>query len=183
MEASGLVTAEGQWVGMHPVSHHGVTPKVHASVFVAAGAWLVGEVEVGEDSSIWYNAVLRADINRIVVGCRSNIQDGSILHVTRELAVSIADDVTVGHKAMLHGCTVLACSLIGMNAVVLDRARIGPNAIVAAGAVVREGFVVPEGKLAAGVPARIVRDLTEEERKHLVQSARNYVEYARSYGE
>jgi carbonic anhydrase/acetyltransferase-like protein (isoleucine patch superfamily) len=168
---------------MQLVSHHGVTPKVHASVFVASGACLVGEVEVGGDSSIWYNAVLRADINRVTVGCRSNIQDGSVLHVTHELPVLIADDVTVGHKAMLHGCTVLDCSLIGMNAVVLDRARIGPYAVVAAGSVVREGFVVPEGKLVAGVPARVVRDLTEEERKHLVQSARNYVEYARSYGE
>lgn len=165
------------------VAHHGVRPRLHPSAFLAAGACLIGEVEIGEDASIWYNAVLRADINTIRIGSRSNIQDGCVLHVTRALPVLIGNDVTVGHMAMLHGCTINDCSLIGMNAVVLDNARVGPFAMVAAGSVVRENSVVPEGKLVAGVPARIVRDLTADERKYLIQSAGNYVEYARSYVE
>ena len=148
---------------------------------MADGAWLIGEVEVGELASVWFNAVLRGDINAIRVGNRSNVQDGAVLHVTKERAVHIGDDVTIGHKAMLHGCRIEAGCLVGMNAVVLDNARVGPFALVAAGSVVRENFVVPEGKLVAGVPARIVRDLTDEERAQILQSAMNYVGYARSF--
>jgi carbonic anhydrase/acetyltransferase-like protein (isoleucine patch superfamily) len=148
---------------------------------VAGGAWLIGDVELGEQASVWFNAVLRGDINTIHLGSRSNVQDGAVLHVTRELPVRIGVDVTIGHKAMIHGCRIGDGSLVGMNAVVLDNARIGPFALVAAGAVVRENFVVPEGKLVAGVPARIVRDLTDVERAQLLQSAKNYVGYALSF--
>jgi carbonic anhydrase/acetyltransferase-like protein (isoleucine patch superfamily) len=165
------------------LEHHGVLPKVHPSAFVAGGAWLIGDVEVGEDASIWFNAVLRGDINAVRVGMRTNVQDGAVLHVTRELPAILDDDVTVGHKAMIHGCRIGRGCLVGMNATVLDRAAVGPFAIVAAGAVVKEGFVVPEGTLAAGVPARVVRPLTEGERASLLQSALNYVGYARSYRE
>ncbi len=163
------------------LAHHGVTPRVHPTAYVAGGAWLIGDVELGEQASVWFNAVLRGDINAIHLGSRSNVQDGAVLHVTRELPVRIGDDVTIGHKAMIHGCRIGDGSLIGMNAVVLDDARIGPFALVAAGAVVRENFVVPEGKLVAGVPARIVRDLTDVERAQLLQSAKNYVGYALSF--
>jgi gamma-carbonic anhydrase len=163
------------------LEHHGVSPRVHPSAFVAGGAWLIGDVEVGEDASIWFNAVLRGDINGIRVGKRTNVQDGAVIHVTRELPEMLGDDVTIGHKAMIHGCRVENGSLVGMNAAVLDRAVVGPFAVVAAGAVVREGFIVPEGTLAAGVPARVVRPLTDDERAFLLQSARNYVGYARSY--
>ncbi len=163
------------------LDHHGVSPRVHPSAFVAGGAWLIGDVEVGEDAGIWFNAVLRGDINAIRVGRRSNVQDGVVIHVTKELPAILGDDVTVGHKAMIHGCRVGDACLIGMNAVVLDRAVVGPFAVVAAGAVVKEGFVVPEGTLVAGVPARVVRPLTEEERAFLLQSAQNYMGYARSY--
>jgi carbonic anhydrase/acetyltransferase-like protein (isoleucine patch superfamily) len=166
---------------MPALMHHGVEPRIHPTAFVAGGAWVIGDVEVGEDAGIWFNAVLRGDINVIRVGARSNVQDGCVLHVTRELPAIVGDDVTVGHKAMLHGCTVGNGSLIGMSAVVLDNARVGSFAIVAAGAVVKENFVVPEGTLVAGVPARVVRELTEEERRFLLQSARNYVGYARSF--
>lgn len=167
---------------MHILRHHGVTPRVHPSVFVAAGACLIGEVEVGEDASIWFNAVLRGDINAIRVGKRSNIQDGSILHVTHTYPVEIGDEVTVGHQAMLHGCRIGDRALIGMNAVVLDNARIGSSALVAAGSVVKEHFVVPDGMLVAGVPARVIRALTDDEKKGLVDSAERYVQYALSYG-
>jgi len=161
--------------------HHGVEPRIHPTAFVAGGAWVIGEVEVGEDAGIWFNAVLRGDINAIRVGARSNVQDGCVVHVTRRLPAIIGDDVSVGHKAMIHGCAVGNACLIGMNAVVLDNARVGPFAIVAAGAVVKENFVVPEGTLVAGVPGRIVRELSEEERSFLLQTAQNYVGYARSF--
>jgi carbonic anhydrase/acetyltransferase-like protein (isoleucine patch superfamily) len=163
------------------LDHHGVSPRIHPSAFIAGGAWLIGDVEVGEDASVWFNAVLRGDINAIRVGARTNVQDGAVIHVTRELPAILGDDVTVGHKAMIHGCRVENGCLIGMNAAVLDRAVVGPFAIVAAGAVVREGFVVPDGALVAGVPARVVRQVTEDERAFLLQSAANYVGYARSY--
>jgi len=160
------------------IVHHGVAPTVHPRAFIAQGAWLIGEVRVEEEASIWYNAVLRGDINGIRVGRRSNIQDGCVLHVTARLSVEIAEEVTVGHMAMVHGCRIGRCSLIGMNAIVLDGAEVEEYALVAAGAVVRENFRVPSGTLAAGVPARIVRELTGEERQAIVQSAANYVAYA-----
>jgi carbonic anhydrase/acetyltransferase-like protein (isoleucine patch superfamily) len=163
------------------VEHHGVRPSVDPTAFVADGAWVIGDVSVGERAGIWFNAVCRGDINRIVVGARSNVQDGCVLHVTHELPVVVGRDVTVGHQAMLHGCTVLDACLVGMSATILDRARVGPFAVVAAGSVVKERFVVPEGTLVAGVPARVVRDLTEEERAFLLQSAENYIGYARSF--
>ncbi|MCK5571496.1 MAG: gamma carbonic anhydrase family protein [Bacteroidetes bacterium] len=163
------------------LSHHGKEPVLHRSVFVAGGAWLIGDVTVGEDSSIWFNVVARGDINTIQIGKRSNIQDGSVLHVTEDCPVRVGDDVTIGHKAMVHGCRIEQGSLIGMGAVVLDNATVGPNALVAAGAVVREKYVVPPGTLVAGVPARVVRELTEEERSLILQSAEHYIEYARSF--
>lgn len=163
------------------VVHHGVAPHVHPGAFVAEGAWLIGEVVVGDESSVWYNAVLRGDINAIRVGRRSNIQDGCVLHVTSRLPVEIGDEVTVGHMAMIHGCRIGRGALIGMNAVVLDDATVGDGALVAAGAVVREGSVVPAGTLAAGVPARVVRELTAEERQMVARTAVNYVAYAASY--
>jgi carbonic anhydrase/acetyltransferase-like protein (isoleucine patch superfamily) len=150
-------------------------------VFVADGAFLIGDVDVEADASIWFNAVLRGDINMIRIGRRSNIQDGSILHVTQEFSVEIGDDVTVGHQAIIHGCRVGAGTLVGMSAVILDDARVGCACMVAAGSVVKQGFVVPDGTLVAGVPARIVRELTEQERVFIVDSAAHYVSYARSY--
>jgi gamma-carbonic anhydrase len=166
---------------MRCTRHHGVEPTIHPSAFVAEGACLIGEVELAEESNIWFNAVLRGDINWIRVGRRSNVQDGAVVHVTRQLPVEIGEEVTVGHRVMLHGCRIEACSLIGMGAIVLDNARVGPFAIVAAGSVVREHFVVPEGVLVAGVPAKVIRTLTDDERLMLRQSADNYVHYARSY--
>ena len=166
---------------MGVLAHHGVVPLVHATAFVAEGAWLIGDVELGEEASIWFNAVLRGDINAVRVGRRSNVQDGCVVHVTHELPALIGDDVTVGHAAVIHGCVIEQGCLIGMNATVLDNARVGPFAIVGAGSVVKENFHVPPGTLAAGVPARVIRDLTERERQFLLQSAQHYVEFARSF--
>jgi carbonic anhydrase/acetyltransferase-like protein (isoleucine patch superfamily) len=162
------------------IAHGGFSPRIHPSAFIAEGAHIIGNVEIAKDASIWFNSILRGDINSIYIGERSNIQDGSIFHVTSELPVYIGNDVTVGHGAIVHGCRVEDGSLIGMGAVVLDRAHIGKQALVAAGAVVREGFVVPDGMLAGGVPAKVLRALTEEEKKLLLESAAHYVTYAES---
>ena len=161
--------------------YEGVMPRIDESAYVADGAYIVGNVDIGGDASIWYNAVLRGDINSVRIGARTNIQDGSILHVTNKLPERVGADVTVGHRAIIHGSIVKDCCLIGMGSVILDNARVGPYALVAAGAVVLENFVVPEGMLAAGVPARIIRPLADAEKKSILQSAQHYVEYAQSY--
>ena len=162
------------------IPHHGVAPNIHPTVFIADGARIIGEVEIGEDAGIWYNVTLRGDINRIVIGPRTNVQDGAVFHVTKQYPAIVHNDVTVGHGAIVHACTVEECCLIGMGSVVLDGARIGKYSLVAAGAVVKENFVVPEGSLVAGVPARVMRPLDDGERLRLRQSALDYVEFARS---
>ena len=164
------------------IPYKGRIPKLHASVFVADGAKIIGDVEIGEDSGIWFNAVIRGDVNYIHIGPRTNIQDNSVLHVTSKTApLNIGSDVTIGHSAVLHGCTIDDYCLIGMGAIVLDRAHIHRNSMVAAGAIVLEGFDVPEGMLVAGVPAKVKRELTEEEKQFIHQSAENYVGYVQAY--
>ncbi len=168
-------------VGMQILTLGGRTPRIHPSVFIADGAFVIGSVDIAEDANVWFNSVLRGDINAISIGRRSNIQDGTIIHVTHELPVHVGDDVTVGHRAIIHGCTIDDGSLIGMGAVVLDRARIGRQSLVAAGAVVREGFAVPEGMLVGGVPAKILRALSEDEKRSILESAAHYVKYAQAF--
>ena len=163
---------------LHPVG--GRVPRLEPGVFVADGARVVGDVHIARDASIWYNAVLRGDINRITVGERTNIQDAAVVHVTGELPALIGRDVTVGHGAIVHACTVGDGCLIGMGSVVLDGAVIGAGSLVAAGAVVLQQVRVPEGSLVAGIPGRVIRPLSPEEREQLLESARHYVEYARS---
>ncbi len=167
---------------MSILPYAGVSPKLHPSVFVAEGAHVIGDVEIEKDSSIWFNAVIRGDVNFIRIGERTNIQDASVLHVThKRYPLIIGSNVTVGHSAVVHAATVNDFSLIGMGAVILDNACVGPYSLVAAGAVVVSNSIIPEGVLAAGVPAKVVRPLTGEERQFLIQSARNYVEYVASY--
>ncbi len=157
-------------------------PKLHESVFVAHGAVILGDVEIGKDSTVWFNCVIRGDVHWIRIGERTNIQDLCMLHTTfRKHPLSIGDNVTVGHSAMLHGCTIEDYVLVGMQCTVLDRAVVRPYSMIAAGAVVREGFEVPEGTLVAGVPAKVVRELSDEERRKLEQSAQNYIDYRDSY--
>jgi carbonic anhydrase/acetyltransferase-like protein (isoleucine patch superfamily) len=166
---------------MSIIAYKGLSPTLHPTAFVAEGVQLIGDVRLAKDASVWYNSVLRGDINVVEVGERTNIQDSSVLHVTSEFPVRIGSEVTVGHRAIVHGCAVGDCCLIGMGSVILDNAKIGSNSLVAAGAVVLENFVVPEGMLAAGVPAKIIRPLTEEEKEQIRESALHYVEYARGY--
>ncbi|MBN1637613.1 MAG: gamma carbonic anhydrase family protein [Ignavibacteriales bacterium] len=149
-------------------------PKVEESAFIAPGAKLIGDVQVGKNSSIWYNAVLRGDINYIKIGETSNIQDGTIIHVTHELPVIIGDKVTIGHQAVIHGCVINDLTLIGMGAIVLDYAVVEQKSLVAAGALVKQKFTVPSGTMVAGVPAKVIRELTEEEIKALEESAISY---------
>ncbi len=161
--------------------YKGRSAMIHTTAFVADGVQLIGDVRLAKDSSVWFNSVLRGDINSVEIGERTNIQDCSVLHVTSEFPVRVGNDVTVGHRAIIHGCSVGDCCLIGMGAVILDNATIGSHALIAAGAVVLQDFVVPEGVLAAGVPAKIVRPLTQQEKDRIRESALHYVGYAKEY--
>ncbi|MEW6652073.1 MAG: gamma carbonic anhydrase family protein [Bacteroidota bacterium] len=153
-------------------------PKLDETVFLASGSKIIGDVEIGKDSSVWYNTVVRGDVNYIRIGGRTNIQDCSMLHVTnKKFPLVIGSGVTIGHSVTLHGCILKDFCLIGMNAVVLDGAVIEEKSMVAAGAVIKPGFVVPTGKLAAGVPAKIIRNLTEDEMQEFEKSSKRYVLY------
>jgi carbonic anhydrase/acetyltransferase-like protein (isoleucine patch superfamily) len=167
-------------MGIYP--YQGKLPKIDPSAFIAEGVQIIGDVEIGRDSSIWYNAVVRGDVNFIRIGQRTNVQDGAVLHVTyKKFPLIIGSNVTVGHSAVLHAAVIEDFCLIGMNATVLDNARLGKYCLIAAGAVVLGGTVIPEGMLAAGVPAKVIRPLTMEERKALEQSAQNYIDYVAEY--
>jgi carbonic anhydrase/acetyltransferase-like protein (isoleucine patch superfamily) len=158
----------------------GTQPRLHESVWVAPGAVVVGDVEIGRDSSVFYGAVLRGDVERIRIGERTNIQDQATLHVTAErFPTLLGNEITVGHRAVVHGCRVGDGALIGIGAIVLDGAEIGENALVAAGAVVRPGQRVEAGQLVAGVPARPQRALSDEEIALQRDRTLRYVETAR----
>lgn len=151
-------------------------PKIHASAFVAENAVVVGDVEIGEAASIWYNCVLRGDVNFIRIGARSNIQDGTIIHVSRDDFPTIVErEVTVGHRATLHGCYVESGSLVGIGATVLDGARVGAGSLVAAGSLVTPGTQIPPRSFAVGAPARVRRALSDEEVENLQKFWQNYV--------
>jgi carbonic anhydrase/acetyltransferase-like protein (isoleucine patch superfamily) len=163
-------------------SYRGKTPAIDPTVYVDPGAQVIGDVVIGEDSSIWCNAVVRGDVNIIRIGARTNVQDLAMLHVTRRTAsLHIGDDVTIGHAAILHGCTVHNRCLIGMGAIVMDGAVVGEESIIGAGALVTEGAVIPPRSLAVGAPAVVKRSLRPEEIAFLVQSAANYVQDAKDY--
>lgn len=162
--------------------YNGQFPTVHPSATILPGSVVIGDVVIGEQASVWFNCVVRGDVHSIHIGARTNVQDLSMLHVTNDkFKLEIGDEVTIGHRAIVHGCTVRSRVLIGMGAVLLDGCLVDSHSIVAAGAVVREGQHVPAGVLVAGVPARIVRTLTEQEQEAIVQTAWRYVEYAQHY--
>lgn len=150
-------------------------PKVGARVFIAPGARVIGACILGDDASVWFNAVLRGDLEPIEIGERSNIQDGAVLHTDAGMPCRIGREVTVGHGAIVHGAYVEDGALIGMGAVVLSGARIGKGALVAAGALVPEGKEIPAGWLAMGVPAKAVRELTPEEKERIARGVDHYV--------
>ncbi len=163
-------------------AYEGKQPRFGSRVFIAESAAIVGDVELGDDCSIWYGAVLRGDVNLIRIGARANVQDNSVLHPEPGIgAVIIGDEVTVGHTAVIHGCTIGRGALIGIGSMVLSYAVVGDQALIGAGALVPEGMEVPPRTLVLGVPGRVKRDLTNEELAHLEQSWKNYVEYKEAY--
>jgi len=163
-------------------SYDGKEPRFGQRVFVAENAAVIGNVELGDDVSIWFATTVRGDVNAIRIGARTNVQDNCTIHVTHnDWATLIGEDVTIGHGAIVHGCTVQRGALIGMGSRVLDGAVIGESAMVGAGALVPEGMQVPPRTLVLGVPARVKRPLTDEELAHLELSWKHYVEYKNRY--
>lgn len=162
-------------------SFKGVIPFIHASAFVAAGVHLVGDVSIGMESSVWFNSVLRGDLAPIRIGSRSNIQDGTIGHVNTNQPLIIEDEVSVGHGVIIHGCHVGRGALIGMGAIILNGAEIGEYALIGAGSLVTERSKIPAYTLSFGSPAKVVRELTEQDLMYMRRTMENYVVKGQEY--
>ena len=160
-------------------AYKGKNSKIHKSVFLAETATIIGDVSIGEKSSVWYGVVLRGDENGIIIGKNTNIQDNSVLH--GQYGTRIGDNVTLGHGAIAHGCIINSNCIIGMGAIVLSRAEVGENCIIGAGAVVKEGDKIPAGSLAVGIPAKVVRKLSDKDIQAIKNNAKGYRELAESY--
>lgn len=161
------------------LGHH---PKIAASAYIEDSAQIIGDVVIGADSSVWFNAVVRGDVHSIRIGSQTNVQDLCVLHGYKDrYAVTLGDRVTVAHSVTLHGCTIEDECLIGMGAVILNGARIGRGSLVAAGAVVPEGAVIPPGSLVMGLPGRVKRPVTAEETALILRHAANYIRYKEQY--
>ena len=163
--------------------HLDALPTIHPTAFVAPGADIIGDVTLAEESSVWFQTVLRGDINRIVIGPRSNVQDGAVVHLADDLGTFVGELVTVGHKAILHACTIADEVLVGMGAIILDGAEIGARSIIGAGALVTGGKKIPPGSLVLGSPAKVVRTLSPEEQAGIRVWAEKYVALSRAYRE
>ncbi len=160
----------------------GITPQVAASAFIAPGARIIGDVQIGADSSIWYNCVLRGDVETIRIGARSNVQDGSVVHVTtRRWKTEIHDDVLIGHLAMIHGCIIESHGFIGLGAIVMDGCVIESGGMLAAGALLTPGKRIGSGELWAGRPAKLLRMLTDDDMARNRAGAAGYVELAKAH--
>jgi carbonic anhydrase/acetyltransferase-like protein (isoleucine patch superfamily) len=166
----------------HFISYRGITPRIASTAFIAPSADVMGNVEIGEDSGIWFHCVVRGDVEKIRIGARTNIQDGTVIHVSRnDGPTHIGNGVTVGHKALLHACTLEDDCFVGMGAIVMDNAVVESGAMVAAGALVPPGKRVLAGQIWAGNPAKYFRDLKPQETAYIPISAQNYVELAHEY--
>jgi carbonic anhydrase/acetyltransferase-like protein (isoleucine patch superfamily) len=162
--------------------YRGRMPRVHPSAYIDESAQVIGDVDIGEESSVWMGAVVRGDVNTIRIGRRSNVQDGTIVHVMKDThPTRVGDEVTIGHRAILHGCTIEDRCLIGMGAVLLNGSSIGADSIVAAGSLVVEGMQVPPRSLVMGAPARVKRPLQDEEVADIRRYAERYVGYRLDY--
>ena len=157
------------------------SPAVHPTAFVAPGAVVIGDVTLGEESSVWYNTVIRGDINEIKIGARSNIQDGSVIHLADDYGAYVGEYVTVGHKALVHACKIDDEVLVGMGAILLDGSEIGARTIIGAGALVTKGKIIPPGSLVMGAPAKVVRGLDQAEQHAIKTWAEKYVEVAKKH--
>jgi len=162
--------------------HKGVAPKFGRGVFVAPNATVIGDVELGDEASVWFNVTIRGDVFPIRFGARTNIQDGSVVHVTGgSYATSVGDDVTIGHMVLLHGCTVGHRALVGMGSILLDGASLGDDSILGAGSLLPPRAVIPPRTLAIGRPAKVIRDLTVADLAMVKEAGRLYVQYARTF--
>lgn len=159
----------------------GISPTIHESAFIAASADVIGRVTLHENASIWHHATLRGDINEIVIGANSNIQDNAVVHLADDFGCYVGEFVTVGHSAILHACTVKDEVLVGMGAIILDGAVIGERSIIGAGALVTGGTVIPPGSLVLGSPAKVVRTLSADEQSKVRHWAEKYVRGSRLY--
>ena len=158
------------------------TPSIHPSVFLAEGSQIIGDVKIDEQSSVWFNAVIRGDVNFIRIGARTNIQDGCVLHVSRKTnPLIIGNDVTVGHNVILHACNVGSRCLIGMGTTIMDETKIGEDSLVGAGSLVTGKTIIPPRSLVLGVPAKIKRSLTDLEVQDLKNSAYHYLDDVKNY--
>jgi len=162
-------------------SYESFTPSIHPSAFIAQSADLIGRVTIGEESSIWYNSTLRGDINEIIIGPRSNVQDNAVIHLADDYGCYVGELVTVGHSAILHACTVKDETLIGMGAIVLDGAVIGERCIIGAGALVTGGTIIPPGSLVLGSPAKIIKSIPLDEQSKIKDWALKYVRQSRKF--
>ena len=162
--------------------YKGVTPRVHETAYVDDSAQVIGDVEIGEASSVWMNVVIRGDVHRIRIGNRSNVQDGTVVHVMRGThSTMIGDDVTIGHAALVHGCTLADRILVGMGAILLNGADVGEDSIVAAGTLVTEGTKIPPRSLVMGSPGKVKRPLTDAEVASILEYSERYVGYRLDY--
>ena len=169
---------------MELITYKGKKPQLGTNIFIAEGAKIIGDVKLADNVNIWFNAVLRGDINSILVGENTNIQDNVTCHVDYPPDnLIIGENVTVGHNAILHACIIGSNTLIGMGAIVLSRAKIGKNCVIGAGALVLEATMIPDNSLVVGVPGKVVRQLNEKEIKALEDSAKHYIEVASYYDE
>lgn len=167
---------------MQIITYRGTRPSVHPGAWIAPGVTLIGDVEIGDESSVWFGTVMRGDVHSIRMGQRSNVQDNCVVHVAKGVwPTVIGNDVTVGHGVVVHGCVVGDGCLIGIGSTILDGAVIGAESLVAAGSVVKEGFEVPPRSLVVGVPAVVKREVTDDELGRMRQNSLNYLEYARTY--
>ena len=162
--------------------YQGINPNISSDAYIAPGAAVTGDVEIGSQSSVWFNVTIRGDVNHVRIGKNTNIQDGTVCHVTfKKFPLIIGDNVTIGHNATVHACTIGDECLIGMGSCILDGAVVEKGAMVAAGAVVSPGKVVKSGELWAGVPAKKVRELSQKEKDYLPWSAKHYVKLGQAY--
>ena len=161
---------------------NGIEPKIHDTAYIADDAIVIGDVEIGEDASVWFGAIVRGDVNFIRIGARTNIQDMTVIHVSSKThSTVLEDEITVGHNVTLHGCHVERGCLIGIGAILLDGVRVGRNSLVAAGSLLTPGTQVPPGSLVMGSPAKVKREVTVDELAYLDKSWRNYVELKKHY--
>lgn len=163
--------------------HHykNIEPKIHPSAFIAKDAVIIGDVEIGEDSSVWFKTVIRGDVDETRIGKRVNIQDLSLIHQSPGLPVIIEDDVSIGHQVTIHGCKIRKNALIGMGAIILDDVEVGENAFIGAGSLVTPGTKIPDNTLALGSPAKVIRKLTEKDFKELERINQAYIDRGQYY--